>query len=99
MALIVEDLMLKRPGGNSESRAVFTMRCVEITRNKTWAEFPQGVSLSLSRWYMPSTDKGIGPHLVVADADKRWTMKMRNWLEIMAQFSIFFQGRPQDYLC
>ena len=38
-------------------------------------------------------------YLAVAEAEKRWTMKTRNWSEIMAQLSIFFQDRLQGYLC
>ena len=38
-------------------------------------------------------------YLAVAEAEKRWTMKTRNWPEIMAQLSIFFQDRLQGYLC
>ena len=37
-------------------------------------------------------------YLAVAEAEKRWTMRTRNWQEIMAQLSIFFQDRLQDYL-
>jgi transposase-like protein len=39
------------------------------------------------------------PYLAVAEAEKRWTMRTRNWQEIMAQLSIFFQERLKDYLC
>ncbi len=35
-------------------------------------------------------------YLAVAEAEKRWTMKTRNWPEIMAQLSIFFQDRLKD---
>lgn len=38
-------------------------------------------------------------YLVVIEAEKRWTMKTRNWQEVMAQLSIFFQDRLQDYFC
>lgn len=38
-------------------------------------------------------------YLAVAEAEKRWTMRTRNWQEIMAQLSIFFQERLKDYLC
>ena len=38
-------------------------------------------------------------YLAVAEAEKRWTMRARNWQEIMAQLSIFFQERLKDYLC
>ena len=38
-------------------------------------------------------------YLAVAEAEKRWTMKTRNWPEIMGQLSIFFQDRLQGYLC
>jgi transposase-like protein len=39
------------------------------------------------------------PYLAVTEAEKRWTMRMRNLQEIMAQLSIFFQERRKDYLC
>ena len=39
------------------------------------------------------------PCRAVAEAEKRWTMKTRNWPEIMAQLSIFFQDRFQGPLC
>jgi len=35
----------------------------------------------------------------VAEAEKRWTMRTRNWQEIMAQLSIFLQEKLKDYLC
>jgi len=38
-------------------------------------------------------------YLAVAEAEKRWTMRARNWTEIMAQLAIFFQGRLQGHLC
>jgi putative transposase len=38
-------------------------------------------------------------YLAVAEAEKRWTMRTRNWSETMAQLSIFFQERLKDYLC
>jgi hypothetical protein len=38
-------------------------------------------------------------YLAVAEAEKRWTMRTRNWQEIMAQLAIFFQERLKDYLC
>jgi transposase-like protein len=39
------------------------------------------------------------PREAVAEAEKRWAMRTRNWQEIMAQLSIFFQDRLQGYLC
>ena len=38
-------------------------------------------------------------YLAVAEASKRWTVRTRNWSEIMAQLSVFFQERLKDYLC
>lgn len=35
----------------------------------------------------------------VAEAEKRWTMRTRNWQEIMAPLSIFCQERLKDSLC
>ena len=37
-------------------------------------------------------------YLAVAEAEKRWTMRTRNWQEIMAQLSIFFQERLKPNL-
>ena len=38
-------------------------------------------------------------YLAVAEAEKRWTMRTRNWQEIMAQLSISCQERLKDYHC
>jgi len=38
-------------------------------------------------------------YLVVAEAEKHWTMRTRNWQEIMAQLSMFFREKLKNYLC
>jgi len=35
-------------------------------------------------------------YLAVTEASKRWTVRTRNWPEIMAQLSVFFQDRLKD---
>jgi hypothetical protein len=35
-------------------------------------------------------------YLAVTEASKRWTVRTRNWSEIMAQLSVFFQDRLRD---
>ncbi|MGE4539498.1 MAG: hypothetical protein AB7D37_20700, partial [Desulfovibrio sp.] len=66
-----------------------------------------GVTFSSFKWsekpragHLPDGDRPVqGLYLVVAETEKRWTMRTRNWQEIMAQLSIFFQERLKDYLC
>ena len=37
-------------------------------------------------------------YLAVQEAEKRWTMRIKDWPKIMAQLSIFFQERLQPFL-
>ena len=37
-------------------------------------------------------------YLAVQEAEKRWTMRIKDWPKIMAQLSIYFQEKLQNYL-
>ena len=37
-------------------------------------------------------------YLAVTEASKRWRVRVWNWPDIMAQLSVFFQERLQEYL-
>ena len=37
-------------------------------------------------------------YLAVHEAEKRWTTRTRNWPEIMAQLSVYYQEKLETYL-